>query len=61
MNTRIDGGVPIVPSKLRHDPKNPEAAEFLKIIQSYLERRQAQQRVEDAILLGAGLDARARL
>ncbi len=34
---------------LRHDPQNPEAAEFLKTVQSVVERRQAEQRIDDAI------------
>ncbi len=34
---------------LRHDPQNPEAAEFLKAVKSEVERRQAEQRIDDAI------------
>jgi hypothetical protein len=45
----------IVSEALRYDPKNPEAGEFLKTIQSYVERRQAEQRVDDAIRKAQGL------
>jgi len=45
----------IVSEALRHDPKNPEAAEFLKTVQSYVERRQADQRMEDALRKAQGL------
>ena len=45
----------IVSEALRHDPKNPEAAEFLKTVQSYVERRQADQRVDDALRKAQGL------
>ena len=34
---------------LRHDPENPEAAEFLKTVKSEVERRQAEQRIDEAI------------
>jgi hypothetical protein len=45
----------IVSEALRHDPQNPEASEFLKTIESYTERRQAEQRVDDAIRKAQGL------
>jgi serine/threonine-protein kinase len=45
----------IVSEALRHDPKNPEASEFLKTIESYAEQRQAEQRVDDAIRKAQGL------
>jgi serine/threonine-protein kinase len=45
----------IVSEALRHDPKNSEAAEFLKTMQAYLERRQAEQRVDEVILKARGL------
>jgi serine/threonine-protein kinase len=45
----------MVSEALRYDPKNPEAADFLKTIQSYVDRRQAEQRVDDAIRRAQGL------
>jgi serine/threonine-protein kinase len=45
----------IVSEALRHDPKNPDAAEFLRTIQAYVERRQAEQRVDDVIRQALGL------
>jgi predicted Zn-dependent protease len=45
----------IISEALRHDPKNPEAAEFLKTIQAYLERRQAEQRVDELLRKAQGL------
>jgi len=45
----------MISEALRHDPRNPEAAEFLKTIETYAERRQAEQRVDDAIRKVQGL------
>jgi len=45
----------MISEALRHDPRNPEAAEFLKTIETYAERRQAEQRVDDAIRKFQGL------
>jgi len=39
----------IISEALQHDPQNPEAGEFLKTIESYAERRQAEQRVDAAV------------
>ena len=40
---------------LRHDPKNPEAAEFLRKLRAYVEGRQAEQRVDEVIRKAQGL------
>jgi eukaryotic-like serine/threonine-protein kinase len=40
---------------LRHDPQNPEAAELLKTIQEAVERRQQEERIDDAIRKAEGL------
>jgi serine/threonine-protein kinase len=45
----------IVSEALRHDPMNPDAAEFLKTMQAYVERRQAEQRVDEIIRKAQGL------
>ena len=44
-----------VSEALRHDPQNPEAAELLNSIQGAVERRQREQRVEDAVRKAEGL------
>ncbi len=44
-----------VSEALKHDPQNPEASELLRAIQSMMERRQKEQRVEDAIRKAEGL------
>jgi len=51
----VTGAYRSVSMALRHDPKNPDAAEFLKTIQAYVEDRQAEQRIEDAIRKAQGL------
>ena len=45
----------VVSEALIHDPKNPDAAEFLKTIQEYIERRQEEQRIDEAIRKAEGL------
>ncbi len=45
----------IAAEALRHDPKHAEAAEFMQSIQTCVERRQAEQRVEEAIRKAQGL------
>jgi serine/threonine-protein kinase len=45
----------IVSEALRHDPKNPEAAEFLKTMQTYAGRRQSEERIDEMIRKAQGL------
>jgi hypothetical protein len=45
----------IISEALRYDPRNPDAAEFLKTIESYAERRQAEQDIDNAIRKAQGL------
>jgi predicted Ser/Thr protein kinase len=45
----------IVSEALRYDPKYTEAAEFLQSVQACVERRHAEQRVEEAIRKAQGL------
>ncbi len=44
-----------VSEALSHDPKNPDAAEFLKTIRGYIEQRHAEQRIDEAVRKAEGL------
>ena len=45
----------VVSEVLTHDPKNPDAAEFLKTLQEYMERRHEEQRIDEAVRKAEGL------
>jgi serine/threonine-protein kinase len=45
----------IASEALQRDPGSPDAADFLTTVQAFAERRQAEQRVEDAIRKAQGL------
>ena len=45
----------MVSEALTHDPKNPDAAEFLKTIEEFIHRRHAEQREDEALRKAEGL------